>query len=91
MPSQAERRQAFEDALFEASPRVIARAQGFCEKCRIHPVEHIHHKIGRGPTRGRDPNALEYLLGVCHACHRQIHDHPDLSYEAGWMIRRNSL
>ncbi len=44
---------------------------------------HMHHRRMRSQG-GKHTTAN--LLDVCPACHRFIHDHPELSYQAGWLF-----
>lgn len=48
-------------------------------------AEHRHHLQGRV---GEGVDEREATLDVCAACHRWIHDHPKISYERGWLLRR---
>ena len=69
---------------------VQKRSGGRCEAATpdcTHRAEHLHHRLMRsqgGPDRAAN------LLHVCAACHRFIHDNPAMSYETGWLLRRNS-
>lgn len=75
--------QAARAAVFErAGGRCEARASFACTG----RVEEVHHVAGRG---GEDPHRLSNLLGVCSPCHDHIHRYPQLSYDRGWMVRRN--
>ena len=64
------------------------RSGGFCEAhtpvCD-HVAQHVHHKAGRKGVGAHSPSNL---LHVCNGCHSYIHEHPQESYEAGWMLRR---
>lgn len=67
---------------------VSGRADGRCE-VREAPGcwgggEQAHHRRMRSQG-GTD--APENLLWVCERCHRWIHDHPEVAYTRGWLIR----
>ena len=76
----------------------LARSQGFCEAVLEDCTgwaEQIHHLAGRG---GPDPHRVALddwrapgnnLLAVCGACHREIHNFPRASREAGFMRSRH--
>lgn len=68
---------------------VFERANGYCEAntpdCRG-PMDQVHHRQGRDGDLIDDESRL---LGVCWSCHNYIHSNPAISYERGWMIRRN--
>jgi 5-methylcytosine-specific restriction endonuclease McrA len=57
-------------------------------RCRFsgcnRPAEVVHHKAGR---RVADANRLDRLVSLCDAHHRHVHDHPDWSYQTGFMER----
>lgn len=44
---------------------------------------HTHHRKRR--SQGGDGSPAN-LLAVCLNCHQQIHDHPALAYERGWLV-----
>lgn len=46
----------------------------------------VHHRSGRGEHFLN----VDSWLAVCHECHAWIHAHPAVSYERGWLTRRNS-
>lgn len=48
---------------------VDSRCNGFCERCKLNPMEEVHHKHYR--NLGNEP--LEDLVGLCRGCHRFIH------------------
>ena len=80
------------DATYPAARKqVFSRAEGMCEAQAIWACERsghqVHHIAGRG---GRDPHNPEGLLLVCAPCHAYIHANPQLSYERGWLRRRNA-
>jgi hypothetical protein len=69
---------------------VYLRADAACEamvddRC-LRTMTDVHHRAGRG---GDDPHRLSNLLGCCRPCHDWIHAHPEASYAAGFMVRRN--
>lgn len=80
------RDQSYEDA----RQRALSRAAGRCEVVALPSCtqrgEQVHHVAGRG---GPDPHSLSNLLVACHVCHSYVHEHPAVSYEKGWMARRN--
>jgi hypothetical protein len=68
---------------------VFERANGYCEAntpaCRG-AMDQVHHRQGRDGDLIDD---VSRLLGVCWACHNHIHGNPAVSYERGWLLRRN--
>lgn len=73
----------------KAREDLAARVGDMCEartSACTGALEQVHHRKGRDGVLLADP---QYLLGVCAACHRYIHDHPTESYEKGWMLKRN--
>jgi hypothetical protein len=56
-----------------------------CEVCRSRLSSQIHHKRGRFGERLTEQ---EHFLGVCFACHNQIHHNPSWAYAKDYMIRR---
>lgn len=68
---------------------VWRRSNGKCEAgasllCRGVGSQ-LHHRQMRSAGGGEtEANALN----VCSICHRYIHDHPQESYAAGWLVRR---
>ena len=79
------------DAAYPSSRAAIyARAEGMCEAMATIRCERqghqVHHIAGR---QGPDPHRLDNLLLVCRHCHDFIHNQPELSYQRGWMVRRN--
>lgn len=44
---------------------------------------HAHHRRAR--SQGRD-DTLANLIGTCPWCHQDIHEHPTMAYENGWII-----
>lgn len=72
---------------------VRARSAGRCEAdtpaCPPGPHDghHLHHRRTRAQGGGHDPSNL---LLVCHSAHRFIHDHPAVSYGAGWLTPRGT-
>lgn len=79
------------DAAYPSSRRAIYdRADGMCEamcndRCQRYGHQ-VHHLAGRS---GPDPHRLDNLLLCCRPCHDHIHANPALSYDRGWMVRRN--
>lgn len=73
----------------EVKDAVWRRSGGMCEAgvaegCRKYAA-HIHHRLMR--SQG-GPDTLANAWHLCSVCHAYIHDHPQESYEAGWLIRR---
>jgi hypothetical protein len=73
---------------FAAAKKVVrARSRGRCEADAVVDctgrAEHTHHKLGRVHPRANEP---DHLLDVCHLCHDWIHQHPEHSYTAGWLL-----
>ena len=66
---------------------VLTRSGGRCEAatpvCMCRAV-HVHH------LAGRSSHAPSNLLHVCSACHAFIHANPSISYQHGWLRRRNT-
>lgn len=86
----SDRRRKRDAGYRDACRKVWARAEGRCEaitgmRCTGRH-EHTHHIAGRV---GPDPHAIAGLLAVCLPCHDYIHAHPAVSYEHGWMRKRN--
>jgi hypothetical protein len=73
----------------EVRARVLEAANGSClartPDCRG-AASQTHHRKGRDGDLVDNP---EFLLAVCWACHNHIHQNPAMSYERGWMLRRN--
>jgi hypothetical protein len=72
-----------------ASERIVReRSGGMCEArtpdCTGRATQ-AHH------IAGRSNNTPDDLLDVCSACHSYIHAHPEESYAAGWMRKRNGM
>lgn len=44
------------------------RAHPVCERCRLAPSEHVHHRDGLGPD---GPHGMDWagLKALCHRCH----------------------
>lgn len=66
---------------------VRARSRGRCEvdasiDC-TGQAEHTHHRLPRSHPRTNEP---AHLLDVCHVCHQWVHEHPEASYAAGWLL-----
>jgi hypothetical protein len=57
---------------------IIKRSKGICEKCRLYPVDHIHHatyeRIGNEKS--------DDLLGLCEGCHAFMHGKSDVDPSA---------
>ncbi len=58
-------------------------------RVRVHPrcngrAAHQHHRKLRSQGGTNDP---DNLLGVCVLCHHEIHAHPAVSYEHGWLVK----
>ncbi len=52
---------------------VAERCRGFCERCRINPLDHVHHL-----TYIRlYAEELDDLQGICQACHDFTHARSD--------------
>jgi hypothetical protein len=73
---------------FAESKRVVrARSGGRCEVDAVVDctgrAEHTHHRLGRVHPRANEP---DHLLDVCHVCHAWLHNHPEVSYETGWLL-----
>ena len=91
--SPLKRRSRKEDARLrryeKARANVYERSGGSCEArtpdCRG-AIDQVHHRKGRDGGLVDDESLL---LGVCWACHNYIHDRPSLSYQTGWMVKRN--
>jgi 5-methylcytosine-specific restriction endonuclease McrA len=66
-----------------------------CEICGALPRKHNaligplqgHHRLLRAQG---GPDIIENCMLLCAACHRRVHESPELSYEQGWMIRSSS-
>jgi len=76
--------------LYEQARAVVyERSGGSCEAktpwC-LGACQQVHHRKGRD---GDLIDNTELLLGVCSMCHDYIHGNPAISYERGWLIKRN--
>lgn len=88
---RAKRWTADPSELRDAKQVVWARSGGRCEAntpvCDLMAV-HVHHRALR---KAKGCHAPDLLLAVCEPCHRRIHDQPEQSYAAGWLIRSGAL
>lgn len=57
----------------ERRRRVLSRAKGLCERCRVRPASHVHHLTYQ--RLGNEP--LSDLLALCWQCHNEEHPHRD--------------
>jgi hypothetical protein len=81
----------YETEFKRARPCARERAEGRCEVI-VSPTcsgqgTHVHHRKIRSQGGTND---LSNLLVVCHPCHKFIHDHPEMSYEKGWLVRSSN-
>ena len=81
---------------------IIKRDQGCCARCGK-PVTHlergiawsIHHRCGRGMGGSKAPwiNAASAGAILCGSgttgCHGEVESDRQLSYDTGWLVRRN--
>lgn len=65
---------------------VRRRAGDRCERCRVAPIDHFHHRLMRSQGGG---GTIENCAGFCLGCHERVHLQPAESYSAGWLIRRS--
>ena len=85
MSSQKQRRAKWEREYHASREEVRTRSAGRCEMpdC-ISLATSCHHKLmGRTHPRCNEP---EFLMNVCDLHHALIHGHPEISYEAGWLL-----
>lgn len=70
---------------------VLERAAETCERCGRRPVEQIHHRKPRGAGGSSDPaiNSPANLLALCSPCHLEVEQDRAVSYEQGWLVRRD--
>lgn len=70
---------------------VLARADSVCERCGRGQVEQIHHRKPRGAGGSSDPaiNSPANLLALCSKCHLEVERDRSVSYEQGWLVRRD--
>lgn len=71
-------------------PQVFERSGGRCEAFGFSSNcsgvgTHVHHRRRRGQGGA---NVLANLIGVCPFCHAEIHSHPTLATELGYLVRR---
>jgi 5-methylcytosine-specific restriction endonuclease McrA len=65
--------------------RIVWARSGYnCEACGLPGADHIHHRKLRSQGGRHDP---VNLLHVHHACHEQIHAHPERAYALGLLVR----
>lgn len=67
---------------------VAERDRGVCQRCGSagtaeHPNQ-VHHL--RPADRRENTHVAERLKVVCWLCHGEIHAHPAISYEDGWLL-----
>jgi hypothetical protein len=75
---------------YEKARANVAERSGFrCEartpKC-VGTLHQVHHRKGRDGDLVDDETLL---LGVCIFCHSYIHENPAISYQQGWLVKRN--
>lgn len=73
---QATRLQAYRQMLADWQGRQGRRV---CAACGTAEGLEAHHPFGRGGD-----NLFKVVL-LCHACHSNVHAHPDLAYSQGWL------
>jgi hypothetical protein len=78
---------AFAVELDAITPLLVLRSHGLCEVCLRALATHRHHRLRRSQGGTND---LDNLLYVCSNCHELIHHYPDLSYEQGWLLRKEN-
>lgn len=79
---------------------VRTRAGGFCECCGgpcFVGAHAFHHRRGRGMGGSRDAstNTPCNVVLICgrdnrSGCHGDVHQNPDQSREAGWLVRQGA-
>lgn len=74
---------------------VSTRDEWTCQRCGKHAGvigASIHHRKGRQPYDGFDPNSLSNLVTLCGSgttgCHGWVTEHPAEAYATGWAVRR---
>ncbi len=50
--------------------RILKRAKGICEKCKVMKAKHVHHKHYRTLYNEKDKD----LIALCGVCHATIHN-----------------
>ena len=72
----------------ETADMVKARADGACEALVHHvctgQAEQLHHRQMRSQGGG---HTVENLIHVCHGCHLYFHRNPQVSYDAGHLVK----
>jgi hypothetical protein len=78
-----------EAELRKAKAEVRTRSRGRCEFCIpgvcTGKAQHAHHR----QRRRADNHTPENLADVCLSCHAYVHQHPDVGYLNGWLVRSN--
>lgn len=70
----------------DTESRAGGRCEARTEKCTGRGCQ-AHHILRRGQG---GPDELGNLLWVCNECHLFIHANPKLSFERGWLRRREA-
>lgn len=75
---------------YEKARAAVAERSGLTCEARTPDCDgalhQVHHRKGRD---GELIDELDLLIGVCVSCHRYIHGNPTISYQRGWMVKRN--
>lgn len=69
---------------------VLTRSDHHCERCGRARPDQIHHRKPRGAGGTSDPaiNFPSNLLALCTMCHLEVERDRSVSYEQGWLVRR---
>ena len=57
---------------------------GRCERCGLRRPVDPHHRLMR--SHG-GPDVPSNLAALCRVCHDDVHGHPGLAYDQGWLVR----
>lgn len=70
----------------ERREKVMQRARGLCEGCRVRPATEVHHLTYEHVTR----EFLFELVAICGDCHARLHDAPGRPTAPHWTPRQAS-
>lgn len=67
---------------------VVERDKGECQRCGSYGTptypNQVHHR--RIADRRENTHVAERLVVLCCRCHQEVHSHPAISYEDGWLL-----
>ena len=84
------KKKAAADRVYTVNRRVCLeraghRCEAYIEGVCTGRAEVVHHKLRRSQGGGHD---LDNLAALCDACHRFLHDNPEVGYRYGLLIPR---